>query len=69
MSWRDKRLMALSQAELVEKFVDALVWAIFPVFLVGQGATLTEMGWIVGAYGFVWGGSQIWSGVIRPMPA
>jgi len=62
MSWRDKRLVALSQAGLVEKFVDALVWVIFPVFLVGKGATLTEMGWIVGAYGFVWGGLQLFTG-------
>lgn len=26
VSWRDKRLFAFSQAGLVEKFVDALVW-------------------------------------------
>ncbi len=62
MSWRDKRPASLSQAELVEKFVDALVWVIFPALLVGKGATLTEMGWIVGAYGFVWGGSQLFTG-------
>jgi len=62
MSWRDKRLFAISQAGLVEKFVDALVWAIFPVFLVGHGASLTEIGWIIGTYGFVWGGSQLITG-------
>lgn len=62
MSWRDKRLAALSQAGLVEKFVDALVWVIFPVFLVAKGASLTEMGWIVGSYGLVWGGSQLFTG-------
>jgi len=62
MSWRDRRLFALSQAGLVEKFVDALVWALFPVFLVGHGASLTEVGWIVGTYGFVWGGSQLFTG-------
>lgn len=62
MSWRDPRLFAISQAGLVEKFVDALVWALFPVFLVGQGASLTEVGWIVGVYGFVWGGSQLFTG-------
>lgn len=62
MSWRDKRLAALSQAGLVEKFVDALVWVIFPVFLVNKSASLTEMGWIVGTYGFVWGGSQLFTG-------
>ncbi|PZX36725.1 putative MFS family arabinose efflux permease [Roseinatronobacter thiooxidans] len=62
MSWRDKRLAALSQAGLVEKFVDALVWVILPVFLLAQGASLTEMSWIVGVYGFVWGGSQLFTG-------
>jgi MFS family permease len=62
MSWRDRRLAALSQAGLVEKFVDALVWVILPVYLTTKGASLTEMGWIVGTYGFVWGGSQLLTG-------
>lgn len=62
MSWHDKRLFAMSQAGLVEKFVDALVWALFPAFLITQGASLTEIGWIVGVYGFVWGGSQLFTG-------
>lgn len=62
VSWRDKRLMALSQAGLVEKFVDALVWVIFPVFLVSKGVSLPDMGWIVGTYGFVWGGAQLFTG-------
>lgn len=62
MSWRDRRLAAISQAGLVEKFVDALIWVIFPVFLVSAGATLPEAGWVVGVYGFVWGGSQLFTG-------
>lgn len=62
MSWRDRRLAAISQAGLVEKFVDALVWVIFPVFLVSRNATLPEVGWIVGVYGLVWGGSQLFTG-------
>lgn len=62
MSWGDRRLFAICQAGLVEKFVDALVWALFPVFLVGRGASLTEIGWIVGVYGFAWGGSQLFTG-------
>lgn len=44
MSWRDKRLAALSQPGLVEECVDALVWVVLPVYLVAQGASLTEMG-------------------------
>lgn len=62
MSWRDKRLMALSQAGLVEKFVDALVWVFYPVFLYQKGVSLPNVGWIIGCYGFVWGGSQLFTG-------
>ncbi len=62
MSWRDKRLMALSQAGLVEKFVDALVWVFYPVFLYQHGVRLPQVGWIIGVYGFVWGGSQLFTG-------
>lgn len=62
MSWRDKRLAAVCQAGLVEKFVDALIWVFYPVFLYQRGVTLPDIGWIVGVYGFVWGGSQFFTG-------
>ncbi|WP_332776882.1 MFS transporter [Polaromonas sp.] len=62
MSWRDRRLGAISQAGLVEKFVDALVWVFYPVFLYGQGVSLPNVGWIIGVYGFVWGGAQLFTG-------
>lgn len=62
MSWRDKRLMALSQAGMVEKFVDALVWIFYPVFLYQKGVGLPNVGWIIGFYGFVWGGLQLFTG-------
>ena len=62
VSWRDRRLAALSQAGLVEKFVDALVWVFYPVFLFQRGMTLPQVGWIIGVYGFVWGGSQLFTG-------
>jgi MFS family permease len=62
MSWRDRRLAAVSQAGLVEKFVDAIVWALYPVFLYQQGVSLPNIGWIIGMYGFVWGGSQLFTG-------
>ena len=37
MSWRDPRLFAISQAGLVEKFVDALVWAVTELSETGRG--------------------------------
>jgi MFS family permease len=62
MSWRDRRMASLSQAGLVEKFVDALVWVVYPVYLYQRGLSLAAIGWVVGAYGFVWGGSQFFTG-------
>jgi MFS family permease len=62
VSFRHRTFAALSQAGCVEKFVDVLVWAYFPVHLHARGLSLIDIGWIVGAYGFVWGGSQLWTG-------
>jgi len=62
MSWRDRRMASLSQAGLVEKFVDALVWVVYPVYLYERGLSLAGIGWVVGIYGFVWGGSQFFTG-------
>lgn len=62
VSWRDRRLAALCQAGLVEKFVDALVWVFYPVYLYQRGVALPQIGWIVGVYGFVWGGGQLITG-------
>jgi MFS family permease len=62
MTWRDRRMAALCQAGLVEKFVDALVWAIWPVYLHQRGVSLPGIGWIVGVYGFTWGAAQFVTG-------
>jgi MFS family permease len=62
MTWRDRRMAALCQAGLVEKFVDALVWAFWPVYLHQHGVSLPGIGWIVGVYGFTWGAAQIFTG-------
>jgi len=62
VSFQHRTFAALSQAGCVEKFVDALVWVFFPVFLFSKGLTLVQIGWVVGIYGFVWGGSQLWTG-------
>ena len=65
MSWRDRRMAALCQAGMVEKFVDALVWVFWPVYLHQQGVSLAGVGWIVGLYGFTWGGAQFFTGRLR----
>ncbi|MBQ0937906.1 MFS transporter [Ideonella paludis] len=62
MSWRDARLLALCQAGLVEKFVDALVWIVYPIYLLKQGLSLPEASAVIGVYGMVWGVSQLITG-------
>ncbi len=62
MTWRDLRLAAFCQAGLVEKFVDAWMWVIYPVWLFQRGLPLPQIGWLVGAYGFTWGVAQFFTG-------
>ena len=62
MSWRDRRLAAFCQAGLVEKFVDAWMWVIYPVWLFQRGVPLPQIGWLVGAYGITWGVAQFFTG-------
>jgi len=62
VSYRHRTFSALSQAGCVEKFIDALVWAFFPLYFIGKGLSVVEIGWIVGIYGMVWGASQLWTG-------
>lgn len=62
VTWRDRRFFAICQAGLVEKFVDALIWVFYPVFLYGKGLSLPSIGWVVGVYGFTWGASQLVTG-------
>ena len=62
VSWRDRRMAAFSQAGLIEKFVDTLIWVFYPVYLYEQGLSLFHIGIIVGIYGFVWGTLQTVTG-------
>ena len=61
-SWQNRNLLALNQAGLVEKFTDALVWIILPVWFVSQNLTLVQGSSIIGIYALVWGASQLITG-------
>jgi MFS family permease len=62
VSWRDISLFACSQAGLVEKFVDVMVWVAFPLFF--QSLSVDKIGIVVGSYGLSWGFFQL---VIGPI--
>lgn len=61
-TFKQPQLMALNQAGLVEKFVDALVWVFMPVFLLSQSQSLLQASAIIAVYGVVWGASQLITG-------
>lgn len=61
-TWGDKTLFAASQAGSVEKFVDALVWIAYPLYLTTAGLAVVEVGTVIGVYGGVWGVLQLYTG-------
>lgn len=61
-TYGDKTLFAASQAGSIEKFVDALVWMAYPLYLTSQGLNPAQIGVVVGVYGGIWGVLQIYTG-------
>jgi MFS family permease len=59
---RDRTFFALCQAGLIEKFVDALMWIVLPVYLIQRGVELRDVGWAPGVYAMTWGCSQLITG-------
>ena len=61
-TWGDPAMFAASQAGLLHKFTDALVWVSFPLYFRSQGLSVGDIGLIVGVYGFTWGVLQLVTG-------
>lgn len=64
MSWHDRSMLAVCQAGFVNKFADSLVAAFFPLYLLGKGVSLADIGLLVGVYAWVWGLGQVASGAL-----
>ncbi len=63
-SWKDRTLFSCSQAGLVEKFADTLLWAMYPLFLATRGVNILTIVFIVGLYQAVWGVMQLITGAL-----
>lgn len=61
-SWNNKQLLAVNQAGLIEKFIDAIVWIFLPVFLLSKGQSLIESSAMILVFGITWGASQLITG-------
>ncbi len=66
-SLKDRTMFALSQAGGVEKFVDALVWIAYPLYLRTQHVSVEAIGTVVFAYGMVWGIGQLACGYLADL--
>ncbi|MDA8116618.1 MAG: MFS transporter [Actinomycetota bacterium] len=64
MSWRDRSMLAVCQAGMVNKFADSLVAAFFPLYFLRRGMNLAHIGLLVGVYAWVWGLGQVLSGAL-----
>ncbi|WDL98769.1 MFS transporter [Alicyclobacillus sp. ALC3] len=56
-------LSACSQAGLVNKLADALVWAVLPLYLAELHVPIAQIGFIGGTYTMVWGFAQFGTGM------
>jgi MFS family permease len=61
-SWRDKTLLGVCQAGLVNNLNDGMAWGIFPLFFAAHALPVEHIGVIKAVYPFVWAGGQIISG-------
>ncbi len=60
----DPTLSACSQAGLVNKFADTLVWAMLPLYLAHLHVPIIDIGYIGGTYTVIWGFAQFGTGIL-----
>jgi MFS family permease len=63
-SFTNKTLFATSQAGLIEKFVDVILWVGFPLYFSRLNIPIEQIGVIVAVYGFSWGFLQLITGIM-----
>jgi MFS family permease len=61
-SWRNKTLLSVSQAGLVNNLNDGMSWGVFPLLFVANGVSLEGVGLIKAVYPAIWGAGQILTG-------
>jgi MFS family permease len=61
-TWRDRHLVAISQAGFVNNLNDGLAWGIFPLFFASHGLSLGRIAILTAMYPLIWGGLQLVTG-------
>ena len=63
-SWRDRTLLSVSQAGMVNNLNDGMAWGLFPLFFAAGGLSLQEVSILVALYPAVWGLVQLVTGAL-----
>jgi MFS family permease len=61
-AWRDRRLLAINQAGLVNNLNDGLAWGLLPILFAADGLSVAEVGLLAALYPAVWATAQLVTG-------
>ncbi len=63
-SWKNKTLLSVSQAGMVNNINDGMVWGLVPILLIRAGLSVEQTALIAAAYPGVWSVSQLITGAL-----
>ena len=61
-AWRDRRLLAINQAGMVNNLNDGLAWGLLPVLFAADGLSVADIGVLAAIYPAVWASGQLVTG-------
>jgi MFS family permease len=61
-AWRDRGLLAINQAGLVNNLNDGLAWGLLPILFAAEGLSVAEVGLLAALYPAVWATGQLVTG-------
>jgi MFS family permease len=62
--WRDRNLLAVNQAGLVNNLNDGLAWGLLPILFAAGGLSVGEIGALAAVYPAVWAAGQLVTGAV-----
>jgi len=62
--WKQRTMFSASQAGMVNKINDGLVWGLMPIFWSGAGMSVSQIGVAAATYPAVWGVCQLATGAL-----
>jgi MFS family permease len=63
-AWRDRSLLAINQAGLVNNLNDGLAWGLLPILFAADGLSVAEIGVLAALYPALWATGQLVTGAL-----